>query len=138
MRKTYAYNSITIGFLVGLLEGVSKNSVALGVLAGLGVAIVGFIVIRLIEKAVSTGADKLADKATDAYRRHAEQKAIQNGTFVRPITTQMPVAAQARQYTTFPQQRTTFPQQTAACPYCGQQIRTSANFCPSCGSAMKR
>ena len=158
MRKTYAYNSIIIGFLVGLLVGVSTNSVVLAVLAGLGVAVVGFIVIRLIENAISAGADKLADKATDAYRKHKEQKAIQNGTFVQPTTTQMPGAAQAQQHTTFPQQQTTFPQQTAAsqqqhttfpqqpaapqqtvaCPSCGTQVRADARFCPVCGGDMKK
>lgn len=146
MRKTYAYNSILIGFLVGLLVGVSSNSAVLAVLAGLGVAVVGFIVIRVIENAINAGADKLTEKATDAYRKHKEQKAIQNGSFVRPATTQMP-GAQPQQHTTFPEQTAmpaqapapeAAPEELTACPSCGAQVRAAARFCPSCGSEMKR
>ena len=137
MRKTYAYNSIIIGVLVGMLVGVSSDSVVLAVLAGLGVAVVGFIVIRLIENAINAGADKLADKATDAYRRHKEQKAMQNGSFVQQNTTQMPGAAQAQQRTVFPQQTAaaaeTASEQMSVCPSCGAQVRAAARFCPSCG-----
>lgn len=142
MRKTYAYNSIIIGFLVGMLVGVSSDSVVLAVLAGLGVAVVGFIVIRLIENAINAGADKLADKATDAYRRHKEQKALQNGSFVQQNTTQMPGAAQAQQRTVFPQQTAaaaeTASEQMSACPSCGAQVRAAARFCPSCGGEMRQ
>ena len=163
MRKTYAYNSITIGVLVGLLVGLSTDNVVLAVLAALGVSVVGFIVIRLIENAISAGVDKVADKATDAYRKHKEQKMMQNGGYTQPNTTRMPNTTQMPQRTTFPQQaapqqRTTFPQQGAAqqttfpvqapvqtqpaealvtCPYCGAKIRATAQFCPSCGGAMK-
>lgn len=45
MRKTYAYNSIIFGFLFGLLVGMTTKSVVLGILTGLGVSVVGFIVI---------------------------------------------------------------------------------------------
>ena len=66
MRKTYAYNSIIIGVLVGLLAWVSTENVVLGILACVGVSIVGFVIIRIIEKAIGKGAAK-------AYRKHKEQ-----------------------------------------------------------------
>ena len=74
MRKTYAYNSIIIGVLVGLLAWASTESVVLGVLACVGVSIVGFVIIRLIEQAVSKGVDAAADAASKAYRNHKARK----------------------------------------------------------------
>ena len=73
MKKTFAYNSITIGVLVGLLAWASTENVVLGVLACVGVSIVGFVIIRLIEQAVSKGVDAAADAAVKAYRKHKEQ-----------------------------------------------------------------
>ena len=73
MRKTYAYNSIIIGVLVGLLAWVSTENVVLGILACIGVSIVGFVIIRLIEKAIGKGVDAAADAAAKAYRKHKEQ-----------------------------------------------------------------
>lgn len=73
MGKTYAYNSIIIGVLVGLLAWASTKSVVLGVLACVGVSIVGFVIIRLIEQAIGKGVDAAADAAAKAYRKHKEQ-----------------------------------------------------------------
>ena len=73
MKKTFAYNSITIGVLVGLLAWASTESVVLGVLACVGVSIVGFVIIRLIEQAIGKGVDAAADAAAKAYRKHKEQ-----------------------------------------------------------------
>ena len=73
MRKTYAYNSIIIGVLVGLLAWVSTENVVLGILACVGVSIVAFVIIRLIEQAISKGVDAAADAAAKAYRKHKEQ-----------------------------------------------------------------
>ena len=157
MRRTYAYKSIIIGFLVGLLIAVSSENIVLAVVVGLAISVVGFIVIRFLENALSKGIDKAVDKASDAYRRRKEQKAIQNGTYSQPNTTQMPQATQPK--TQMPQQQTQMPQQQApadyyseapaqetaapeeqlvACPYCGNLIRKTANFCPSCGGAMNK
>lgn len=140
MRKTYAYNSILIGFLVGLLVGVSSDSVVLAVLAGLGVAIVGFIVIRVIENAINAGVDKAADKVKEAYSKH-KQKTMPASAVVPPATTQMPGSTQAALRTTFPQPAETPAPATSAeptvpCPNCGAQVRAAARFCPSCGGEM--
>ena len=140
MRKTYAYNSILIGFLVGMLVGVSTDSVVLAVLAGLGVAIVGFIVIRVIENAINAGVDKAADKVKEAYGKH-KQKTMPASAVVPPAVTQMPGSAQTAQRTTFPQQAETpapaaSGEPTVPCPSCGAQVRAAARFCPSCGGEM--
>lgn len=141
MRKTYAYNSIIIGFLVGLLVGASSDSVVLAVLAGLGVAIVGFIVIRVIENAIDAGVNKAADKVKDAYSKH-KQKTMPASAVVPPVTTQMPSSTQAAQRTTFPQQAeapapAASAEPTVPCPNCGGQVRAAARFCPFCGAAME-
>ena len=52
-RKTYAYNAITIGVLVACLVYFSTKSIALTVLAGLGISVGGFILIKLLENAMS-------------------------------------------------------------------------------------
>lgn len=74
MRKTYAYNSIIIGVLVGLLVGASTENIVLAILALLGVSIVGFVVIRLIENLISNLIDKGVDAAGKAYRNHKARK----------------------------------------------------------------
>ena len=73
MKKTFAYNSITIGVLVGLLAWASTKNVVLGVLACVGVSVVGFVIIRLIEKAIGKGVDAAADAVAKAYQKHKEQ-----------------------------------------------------------------
>lgn len=116
MRKTYAYNSIIFGFLLGLLVGVTTESVILGILAGLGVSVVGFIVIRLIENAIHKGVEKAADKISETYRRRKEQKAIENGTYRKPVTTQMPVRTAPAVAQTVPTQMRTTPVFAQAAP----------------------
>jgi Na+/melibiose symporter-like transporter len=64
MRKTYAYNSIFIGFLLALVVYVSTESAVLGILTLLGVSIGGFVLIRALENAMYRGADKAADAIT--------------------------------------------------------------------------
>lgn len=74
MHKTYAYNSIIIGFLVGLLAWASTDNVVLGVLAFVGVSVVGFIAIRFFEKAVDKGVDAAANAVTNAYQNYKAEK----------------------------------------------------------------
>lgn len=66
MNRTFAYNSIWIGVLVGILVAVSTEKALLGILAGLAVAIGGFFLIRLIEKALGKGIDAATDAAARA------------------------------------------------------------------------
>ncbi len=78
MRKTYAYNSIIIGVLVGLLVYVSTESILLGILALVGVSVVGFILIRLLENAISKGVDTAVDAASRGIQKRREQKNQKN------------------------------------------------------------
>lgn len=102
MRRTYAYNSIIIGFLLGILVYATSKSVVLGIVTGLGVSVVGFIIIRAIEKAIDKGVDKASEKISQSYHQHKEKKAAANGADVNPHTTQMP----AKTTTQFPGRNT--------------------------------
>jgi hypothetical protein len=163
-RKTYAYNSITIGILVAFLVYLSSKSIVLTILAGLGVAVVGFFLIRMLENAAYKGVDKAAEKVSQAYQNHKAQKAAQAGV-VAAQPTQFPSQGQTTQFPT-QTQPTQFPNQPQAtqfpgavpqpeaqpipqpaqpapeqkdaefkfCPYCGAQIKRASKFCPACGA----
>ena len=134
MRRTYAYNSIIIGVLIGILVYTTTRNVALTVLAGIGVSVVGFIIIRLIENAISKGVDKASDKIQEAYHRRKEQKAIENGNYSEPVTTQMP----NRDTTQFPRNtENSIENNTAYCPHCGAKINAESKFCPACGKSVE-
>ena len=70
MRKTYSYSSVVIGVLVGLLVYASSENTVLAILAAVGVSVVGFILIRMLEKVLY----KAADKAAGAIRKAAEKR----------------------------------------------------------------
>ena len=74
MRKTYAYNSIIFGIALGIAAYAATENAGLGILAGIIVTIVGFVIIRFLENALYAGADKVADKLTEAYHNHKENK----------------------------------------------------------------
>ncbi len=74
MRRTYAYNSIIIGFLLGLLVWLKSEKLILGILVLIAVSVVGFIIIRAIEKAISKGVDAGVDAAARAIQKRREQK----------------------------------------------------------------
>lgn len=154
-RKTYAYNSIIIGVLIGILVYVSAESAVLGILAGLGVAVAGFIVIRLLENAVDKGVNKAAEKVGQAYQNHKAQKAAQAGV-AAPQPTQFPNQGQTTQFPgavpvptaaqPVPQPEPQPAEQPAPeqrdpelkfCPYCGAQIKRTARFCPACGAEQR-
>ena len=146
MRRTYAYSGIIFGFLIGLLVWGTTNNIVLSVLAGIGVSVVAFIIIRVIENALYKGASKVADKAQQAYRDRKEQKAMQNGTYmpqsnVQP--TQFPNRnAQPTQFPNRDAQPTQFPNRNAQpapaeqqfCSSCGKQVNNDSVFCPFCGN----
>lgn len=149
MRKTYAYNSIIFGVLLGILVYCTTESIALTILTGIGVSVVGFFLIRMLEKALYKGADKAAEKITEAYHRRKEQKAIENGTYRKPEpTTQMPVRT-ATQMPMRPAMQTTagtvwekpiekpVVSETNYCPYCGKAVDGVSSFCPYCGRSIE-
>ena len=135
MRKTYAYNSITIGILLGILVWISANSAILGILTGLAVSVVGFFIIRMLENAVNKGVDKVSEKVSDAYHRRQEQKAMENGTYMKTNTTQMP----QNRTTQFPDKSSSSAptQNTTVCPHCKAEIKKGVAFCPACGQSVE-
>ena len=64
MRKTYAYNGITIGLLLGLAVGVSTENMMLGILAAIGASVVCFLLIRGLENLMYKGTEKAAEAIT--------------------------------------------------------------------------
>ena len=130
MRKTYAYNSIIFGILLGILIGISTKSAVIGILAGLGIAVVGFVIIRLLENALYKGADKLTDKATEAIERRKAEKAAQNGT---PVAHANPGFA-SENLTRFPAEAAEAP--ASYCPSCGAALPADSRFCPECGASI--
>ena len=73
-RKTFAYNSVIIGVLVGILVYVSTESLVLGILTCVAVSVVGFVLIRLLEKAINKGTDKMIDAASNAINKRKQEK----------------------------------------------------------------
>lgn len=69
MGKTYAPNAIIIGVLVGGLVTVQVN-IVLGIIAGLGVSILGWVLIRAFENAVY----KAGNAAEDAIRKKLDEQ----------------------------------------------------------------
>lgn len=102
MRKTYAYNSIIFGALLGMLVYVSADSIALGIVTCVAVSVVGFIIIRLIENAINKGVDKAVDSVSNAYRKHKAKKDSANGAAAQRTpavsTTQFPTREQPRHF----------------------------------------
>ena len=102
MRKTYAYNSIIFGALLGMLVYVSADSIALGIVTCVAVSVVGFIIIRLIENAINKGVDKAVDSVSNAYRKHKAKKVSANGAAAQRTpavsTTQFPTREQPRRF----------------------------------------
>ena len=73
MRKTYAYNSIIIAFLLALVIYLSTESTVLTVVAFFAIAIGGFVLIKAIENALYKGIDKAVDAAADAIRKRKDE-----------------------------------------------------------------
>ena len=74
-RKTYAYNSIIIGFLIGLWVYFSTGeNLVWAILAGLAVAVAGFFLIRFLETLVEKGVDTAVAAVTGLFNRKKEQK----------------------------------------------------------------
>ncbi len=75
-RKTYAPNAIIIGILIGIVVYVSTENIVLTILATVGVSVVGWIVISLIEKAISRG----VDAAANAIKKGIDNKKEKSNT----------------------------------------------------------
>lgn len=74
MGVTYAYNSIIIGVLIGIWVYAATKSIVLGIIAGIAVTVVGFIIIRAVENALYKAGEQTYDKISEAYQKRKEQK----------------------------------------------------------------
>ena len=133
MRKTYAYSGIIIGLLLGLYIGLKTRNLVIGILACIGLSVAAFVVIRLLENLFYKGADKVADKAEEAWQRHKAEKELQNGAAPQP--------APERPLTQFPTQAAPAePAEPAApvhfCPNCGAPAAEGDVFCNACGGKL--
>jgi len=61
MRKTYAYNGITLGILFGIAAWAATSNGAVGIAAAVAGSVICFIVIRAIENAIYKGAEKAGE-----------------------------------------------------------------------------
>ena len=90
MNKTYAYNSIIFGALFGVLAGVKTDSMVFAAALFLAVSIVGFILIRMFEKAVDKGVNKAADKISEIHNRRKTERMNGGSAYQDRETTRMP------------------------------------------------
>ncbi len=127
MRRTYAYNSIIFGALLGIGAYAATESIALGIIACLAVSIVGFIIIRAIERAIDKGVDKAAEKIGEAHRRRKAEKAGVSAAPTTAMPTRFAPAYSGNQTNTSDERKTVF------CPHCGSKISAECLFCPECG-----
>lgn len=75
MRKTYAYNSIIVGALVGVIVYASTDgSVALALLATIAVSVVGFIIIKAIENVIAKGYEAASDATVKFIQKKLDSK----------------------------------------------------------------
>ncbi len=72
MRRTWAYNGIVIGFLIGFWVWAVTQSTGLAVVAGIVVSAVAFLVIRFLENLIYAGAEKAGEKIREAYEKRKE------------------------------------------------------------------
>ncbi|MCR4702964.1 MAG: hypothetical protein K5665_04775 [Saccharofermentans sp.] len=64
MRKTYAYNGITLGILFGIAAWAATSNGAVGIAVAVAGSVICFIVIRAIENAIYKGAEKAGEAIT--------------------------------------------------------------------------
>ncbi|MCQ2534775.1 MAG: hypothetical protein MJ172_09440 [Clostridia bacterium] len=69
MRKTYAYNGIILGFVLGLAAWAYTENTAIGIAAGIASAIIIFIIIRSIENGIYKAGDAITRRLDDMHTK---------------------------------------------------------------------
>lgn len=131
MRRTYAYNSIYFGLLFGAAIGVMTNSVALGIISGIIITVIFFMLIRAMENAIS----KKTDKFVSSITRKLDEKHLKNVQTQQAadnVQSQQPVNdVQTRQ-----SENNEVIDCELVCPKCGTKLDEECLFCPNCGNAV--
>lgn len=68
MRRTYTHYSVVFGFLIGLLVFL-KTNIVLGVIAGLAVSVIAYILIKALEDGLDAAGHILIDKISELIGR---------------------------------------------------------------------
>ena len=125
-RKTFAFNGITIGTLLGILIGVTTESVALGIVAAIGISAAAYFAIKWIENLMYKGVDAAGQAMKNAYQQRKANNAASQA---------MPTQAQPNQVNTA---QNTVAQNNQSekkfCTSCGTQLDKDMMFCTKCGT----
>lgn len=68
MRRTYTHYSVVFGFLIGLLVFL-KTNIVLGVIAGLAVSVIAYVLIKALEDGLDAAGHILIDKISELIGR---------------------------------------------------------------------
>lgn len=68
MRRTYTHYSVVFGFLIGLLIFL-KTNIVLGVIAGLAVSVIAYVLIKALEDGLDAAGHILIDKISELIGR---------------------------------------------------------------------
>lgn len=119
MRRTYSYNAIWIGLLIGLLVEKATGNTALSVIA-MVVSIVGvYLGIRAFERMLYQGAISASNALTKVFdQRYRLKQSNEKNTVSVMATT--------------PSENTNQP--IAYCTNCGAKLPAQAKFCIKCGT----
>lgn len=79
VRRTYAYNGITIGVFLGILIWLATKNTVIGVASGIGISIVAFIIIRVIENLLRKGIDTMVDGLAGVQDPYIDGEVQSNG-----------------------------------------------------------
>lgn len=118
MRRTYSYNAIWIGLLIGLLVDQATGNTALSVIA-MVVSIVGvYLGIRAFERMLYQGATSASNALTKVFDQRYRKQSNEKNT-VSVVATK-------------PSENTNQP--LAYCTNCGAKLSAQAKFCTKCGT----
>ncbi len=110
MRRTYKYNGIVVGVLLGLLIGLKTENVVLGVIAAIALSVVGVLAIQWIERLIEHGVDSAFQAGKNAYDKRKAEKAAQQNAIQN--------AQSGKKF----------------CTKCGSELDGQATFCTKCGA----
>ncbi len=129
-RKTWAYNGIVIGFLIGLWVWGLTQSTPLAVLAGIGVSIVAFLGIRFLENLIYNGAEKAEEKIREAYENRKSATAKGKTKKCKSCGAEVAYERLTCSECGALQKEKSSPK----CRSCGTEIDPNSSICTNCGT----